>query len=141
MPIGQLYKKIFTLALQQAIDKKNCSCNFTGFRGKLIGASLLAIVLRLPSSAQTILVDPAGNGGFETGTTWALNGWTAVNGPFNQWYVGTIAAGYYSGARGVCIQQPANTYAYTNFAGTNHFYRVVTIANNTPNITLSFQVH
>lgn len=89
---------------------------------------------------QTLLIDPAGDGGFETGTTFAANGWTAVNATENFWEIGTAATAY-AGSRGIYIANPAGTYAYSTSLGvkrTSHFYRDITIPACAANITLSF---
>src|SRR5438552_6380781 len=118
MPIGQLYKKFFAPTLLLTIS----------------------IMFWVSSSGQTTLVDPAGDGGFTTGTTFAANNWTVANGPFNNWYVGTAATGY-TAPRGAFIGTNSSTYSYTNFGGmVNHFYRSVTIPTTQPNVTLSFNV-
>jgi len=36
------------------------------------------------SYGQTLLIDPAGAGGFESGSTFPANGWTVVNGTPSQ---------------------------------------------------------
>ena len=51
---------------------------------------------------QTTIISPTGNGGFETGATFALNGWTATTGssnPLNHWVCGSGATTGYSGSR------------------------------------------
>src|SRR5215203_4964870 len=79
---------------------------------------------------QTLLIDPAGAGGFENGATFASNGWTEVNGSVtNKWFVGNVA-GPSAGANSAYVSSdPAGaTYTY-NIAGAIsvvHFYRDVT---------------
>src|SRR5690242_2410818 len=80
------------------------------------------------SRAQTILINSAGNGGFESGTSFAANGWTVVNSApaqTNQWYCGNGATGF-TGARGAYIGTAANNNTY-NITSTSvvHFYRDV----------------
>jgi len=88
--------------------------------------------------AQTELISPAGDGGFETGTSFAANGWTVANAASNFWEVGT-ASTQYAGNRGVYVANPAGTYAYTLSASrTSHFYRDVTIPAGATSVTLSF---
>lgn len=88
-----------------------------------------------------ILVDPAGDGGFESGTTFTANGWTVVNGSqTNQWYVGTAAV--FAGTRAAYI---SNTGGGTNNYDINassvvHFYRDITIpANSTVNLSFNWR--
>jgi hypothetical protein len=89
-----------------------------------------------------ILIDPTGNGGFETGTTMALNGWSETAGT-NRWVVNTGATGF-SGARCVYISNttsgtPANTYTITT-SSVSHFFRNVTVPSNaiSGSVVLSF---
>jgi len=99
-------------------------------------------------SAQTVLIDPNGDGGFETGATFAANGWTPsiVFGPnFNQWTTNTAATGY-TGARAAYITNdtdgspPTPPYAYSgaqDFLAPN-FYKDVYFDASESNISLSF---
>jgi len=55
---------------------------------------VLGLLLALCSTtamAQTVLIDPAGGGGFELGSTFADNGWSESSGANNPWYLGTPA--------------------------------------------------
>jgi hypothetical protein len=90
--------------------------------------------------AQTTLVSGTGAGGFESGTTFAANGWTEVNGAqTNKWYVGTAATGY-AGARCAYVGTAAtnNTYTISN-SSVVHFYRDIAFPAGQPNITLAFR--
>lgn len=104
---------------------------------------LLTLSVCLPFMLKaTILIDPVGNGGFETGTTFALNGWTSVNGAqTNKWFVGNTGVPF-AGARCVYVSDNAagTTYNY-NLATTSvvHFYRDVTFPAGETNIQLSFR--
>ncbi|MBR9913865.1 MAG: T9SS type A sorting domain-containing protein [Algicola sp.] len=98
------------------------------------------------SEAQTTLLDPTGDGGFESGTTFAANGWLNDNpnqANRNQWAINTGAQAGYSGARAAYITDNANgappTHTY-NF-GTNrvvHMYRDITVPAGEDLITLNF---
>ena len=47
---------------------------------RLIVLSLMSLVVFTSNgNAQTVLIDPAGAGGFELGADMTSNGWTAVN--------------------------------------------------------------
>jgi len=99
-----------------------------------------AICLFVGSSAfsQTVLLSPAGDGGFETGSSFAANGWTVVSAANNFWEVGTVAT-QYAGSNGVYVANTAGTYAYSNTTiRTSHFYRDIAIPACATNITLSF---
>jgi len=104
----------------------------------LTGIMLVVTILSLKVQGQTVLISPTGVGGFESGTTFAANGWTVVNAASNIWEVGTAATAY-AGSRGVYVANPAGTYAYvTSASTTSHFYRDVAIPAGATSITLSF---
>lgn len=91
--------------------------------------------------AQTTLLNPAGDGGFETGNSLALNNWlVAQNGAAaaNKWYVGT--ATFNAGARSAYISNNGgtnNTYTL-NDPRVQHMYRDIVFPAGQPNITISF---
>src|SRR4051812_38280971 len=89
-----------------------------------------------------VVISPAGDGGFETGTTFAANGWTPINpaSAANQWTVDNTA-GVFAGARCVYVTNTGGgAYNYTiGAAKVCHFYRDVTIPAGSTGITLSFQ--
>jgi subtilisin-like proprotein convertase family protein len=93
--------------------------------------------------AQTTLIDPAGAGGFELGTTFSANGWTeaqSTNG--NKWYVGTFTKT--AGSRGVYVGTSNSNNSYNKWglpsaSRTQHFYRDVTFPSGETDITLSFK--
>ncbi|WP_418638256.1 GEVED domain-containing protein [Winogradskyella sp.] len=94
-------------------------------------------------SAQTVLIDPNGDGGFESGADFTANGWDNAGFPgFNIWTTDTGASGY-TGARAAYITVGAGTpppYTYNpafNFV-TPNFHRDVTFDPSESNITLSF---
>lgn len=91
------------------------------------------------TQAQTVLVSPTGDGGFESGATFAANGWTVANGTqTNLWYVG--AAGQNGGTNGAYISSDAGaTNIYNELVtSTVHFYRDVTIPAGQSILTVSF---
>jgi hypothetical protein len=107
-------------------------------RRQLLLSVLIAFLLNLSSNAQT-LIDPAGDGGFETGTTFAANGWTVANGSTNQWYVGNPTGLGATGARAAFISDNGGTaHSYSNTTTVSHFYRDITIPANT-RANLSFR--
>ncbi len=91
--------------------------------------------------SQTTIISASGAGGFETGATFALNGWTEVNTPplqTNQWFCGTAATGF-TGARCAYVGTASTNNTYdANVISVSHFYRDVTFPAGQPNITLSF---
>lgn len=101
-----------------------------------------ALVLGLIAGAQTTLINPAAGGGFESGATFAANGWTEVqNGAAvaNKWYVGTATT--FAGSRAAYISNDGGvTNAYTvSQARVQHFYQDITFPAGEPNITLTFR--
>ena len=99
------------------------------------------------STAQTTVINPLAEGGFELGTTFVDNGWTVVNGTAtstqNQWILGlssTTGVG-----TGNCAYITNNTgtgaYAYTNNSAMYvvHFYRDIVIPANETKALLSFK--
>ncbi|MBK9254103.1 MAG: hypothetical protein IPM42_01305 [Saprospiraceae bacterium] len=90
-------------------------------------------------NAQTVLISPTGDGGFENGATFAANGWTVDNGTVtNQWFVGNVPPGftnnvaYVSNNNGVSWSYTATTTSVV------HFYRDVTFPAGESNVNLSF---
>ncbi|MBK8847264.1 MAG: hypothetical protein IPO27_12265 [Bacteroidetes bacterium] len=103
--------------------------------------SILFIFLKTVAIGQTVIVSPTGDGGFETGNTFAANGWTMVNGTqTNKWWCGNIPAGL-TGLRCGYISNHAsgNTHNYaTGNASVTHVYRDVTFPAAQNCINLSF---
>ena len=102
---------------------------------------LLTLLSATIGNAQTTLINPTGDGGFENGATFAANGWTVVNGATNQWFVGTVAVPS-AGTNSAYISNDVGgaTYNYLNTAAsTVHFYRDVTFPAAETNIVLSFR--
>ncbi len=104
----------------------------------------LLIVLGLSTTnanAQTVLISPTGDGGFETGTTFVANGWSTAADNQNIWYCGTVAKT--AGLRGAYIDVSAsggagNTYIMTA-TKVSYIYRSVTFPVGATNIILSFK--
>ncbi|MBL0102384.1 MAG: hypothetical protein IPP51_00590 [Bacteroidetes bacterium] len=74
---------------------------------------------------QTTVLSGTGDGGFETGNSFALNNWTSVNtGQTNQWWCGTNAVG--AGVRAAYVGTAATNNNYTATAASIvHIYRNV----------------
>ncbi len=92
------------------------------------------------SYAQTTLISPTGDGGFENGASFTGNGWTDINHTTNTWQVGTVSVPY-AGTNAAFVSNDAGlTYAYTNsILQTSHFYRDVTVPAGESKIVLTFQ--
>jgi hypothetical protein len=105
---------------------------------------LLAVITCLgisQVSAQTTLISPTGDGGFESGSTFTANGWTVVNGATNQWFVGSTAtASAGNNSAYISDNTSGTTYNYsTSSSSTVHIYRDVTFPTGETNIVLSFK--
>ncbi|MCG9881599.1 MAG: hypothetical protein MH472_13450, partial [Bacteroidia bacterium] len=92
--------------------------------------------------AQTVLVSPTGDGGFENGATFGANGWTLSNSTNNPWVLGT-ADGYSStpmSNRTAFIRDTGSTAAYYDNTknAVNYFYRDITVPAGQSKITLTF---
>jgi hypothetical protein len=78
------------------------------------------------SWAQTTLISPTGDGGFENATnTFPANGWSVINGTYNMFYVGNAPVasdGLY------CAFSGSNSTTWTGTANScvNHYYRDIT---------------
>ncbi|MFN8166519.1 MAG: T9SS type A sorting domain-containing protein [Bacteroidia bacterium] len=92
------------------------------------------------SFAQITVLSGTGDGGFETGTTFALNNWTAVNtGQTNQWWCGNFVTGL-SGARCAYVGTASTNNNYTaTAASVVHLYRNVTFPAGLDLIKLYFK--
>lgn len=96
------------------------------------------------AKAQTVLISPTGDGGFENGTTFAANGWTVSNtviANYNAWFVGNgVVTGFPSNCAYVSNDAAGATHNYNvTQATTIHFYRDVTITAG-ENAVLQFDV-
>jgi len=95
--------------------------------------------------SQTTEINPAGDGGFETGATLAANNWSATTGTAtqNQWTCSTGATAGFSGTNAAYITNntagtpPPHTYTLTT-AYVSHLYRDVTVPASETIITLTF---
>lgn len=107
-------------------------------RPRLLVLSVAAL-LSVQTKAQITLISPTGDGGFETGTTFAANSWSVAQTPTTRvWYLGTAQAGY-SGAREAHIGNSATNLGTNNSTRTVHLYRSVSIPAGASNIVLSFK--
>ena len=110
----------------------------------LLSFTIFSIVIFSFSLAfsQTVIIDPANEGGFENGTTFAANGWSATTGtttPYNHWVCGNNATTGFSGARCAYISQNGSNHSYA--AGTarvSHLYRSITVPAGETQIDLNF---
>jgi hypothetical protein len=93
--------------------------------------------------AQTTLINPATDGGFNQGNTFADNGWTVANegtGPV-KWVVGTaVNSGPITGNAAYISLDNGETNSYVGISGarTIFFYKDIAIPTGQTNIALSF---
>ncbi|MFI5237676.1 MAG: hypothetical protein ACHQLA_07060, partial [Ignavibacteriales bacterium] len=111
--------------------------NFFKFTSAVV---LLGLLIYPQSSlAQTTLIDPAGDGGFSNGGTFAANGWTVANSANNPWVIGTAAGSPpYAGNSAYVSTDGGTTYTYNITATSlNFFYRDITVPASETIITLN----
>lgn len=91
-------------------------------------------------SAQTTLISPSGNGGFENGATFLANGWSESSGTNNPWFVGSVISdGLITGNSAYITNDGGTTNAYTpTNNATNFFWRDVTVPAGETKIILTF---
>ncbi len=125
-----MHMKTFTCLMRRAPG---------GLRRYALG--LLLVLSSAAAMAQTVLIDPAGGGGFELGSTFADNGWSESSGANNPWYLGTPAnvTAPQSNRVAFISNDAGTTNDYTNTAtASNFFWRDVTVPAGETKITLSF---
>ena len=103
----------------------------------------LFVLIPMLAFTQTTIINPTTVGGFETGTTFATNGWTSAGGTNNQnrWFDGTSATAGFTGTRCAYITNVngGTTHTYTlGTARASHFYRNITIPAGETQIALTF---
>lgn len=108
-----------------------------------IKIQLLLVLFPLFGISQTTIINPATDGGFQTGAaTFAANNWTSAGGTNsqNRWIVGTGATAGFTGTRCAYITNTAGgAHDYTlSTSRASHFYRDVTIPVGETNIILNF---
>ncbi|RZJ65381.1 MAG: T9SS type A sorting domain-containing protein [Flavobacterium sp.] len=107
--------------------------------GKLY-LTLVLMLLTISAGAQT-LISPTGDGGFETGATFAANNWSVANEANNLnrlWQIGTGQAGY-TGTRAAFIGNSSTTVGSATAARAVHLYRSISVPAGAVNIQLSFK--
>ncbi|RZJ76006.1 MAG: T9SS sorting signal type C domain-containing protein [Flavobacterium sp.] len=126
---------------KQKIYNEQVNPWLTNCKGTLMLWAALLLLSIAPAIGQTVLISPTGDGGFENGTTFAANGWTAVNGTGNTarvWYAGTGKSGY-TGNRAAFIGNSTTTVGTSTASRTVHLYRSITLPPGATNIALSFK--
>lgn len=90
--------------------------------------------------AQTVLINPNQEGGFELPGGIAGNGWTTVNPSTDTWQIGSLASpGASNGTNSAFVSNNGGTtWAYSQTSVFNHIYRDITIPAGEPKLTISF---
>jgi len=106
----------------------------------LLAAFVLAFALESNAQSTVTLIDPAGDGGFETADTFEGNGWTLLNHTYGsrRWQIGTGQAGF-SGTKSAFIGSNATTVGTSAGSRTVHIYRPVVIPADATNVQVSFK--
>jgi hypothetical protein len=109
---------------------------------KKIYLFILLICFTFSAFTQTTLISPTSDGGFETGTTIAANGWVAVNPSstaLDNWVVGAAPAAS-AGARCAYVSTTnGTTWVYSTLNSVEHLYKTITVPANETILKLSFK--
>jgi hypothetical protein len=106
----------FSSSSESSKDSKSISIGFK------LGVVLMFLFALTSTQAQTTIIDPAGDGGFNNGSTFAANGWTVANqgSGDTKWALGTAVSASNSGttqattATGMAATSFTATLAATN---------------------------
>ncbi|OYQ33164.1 hypothetical protein CHU92_13580 [Flavobacterium cyanobacteriorum] len=101
---------------------------------------LAVLIACFAGNAQTLLINPAAEGGFNNGPTFPANGWTVSNSANNPWVIGTVVSnGAITGNSAYVSNTSGTTHAYDITVPTsNYFYRDITVPAGETKIILSF---
>ncbi len=91
------------------------------------------------SSAQTTLISPSGDGGFENGSTFAANGWTAVNASTDGWVIGSVPVVSAGTNCGYVSANGGTSWTYSQLSTYTHIYKDFTIPAGENVLTLKFK--
>jgi len=81
----------------------------------LVTSIFLLLIFQQNIFSQTLLIDPAGDGGFSNGSTFTANGWTDANSTNNPWVIGTAIIGTpYTGNSAYVSTDGGTTFSYSN---------------------------
>jgi len=99
----------------------------------------LFFLTAMSSFSQTTLINPAGDGGFESGATYAANNWVAVNGATDGWFVGSTPV-VASGANCGFVSATAGAaWTYSQISLVTHVYKDFTVPAGENKLTLNFK--
>ncbi|MDD3004450.1 T9SS type A sorting domain-containing protein [Flavobacterium sp.] len=133
------------LAQEEQIDVSRACSSFSPIRSNksIAGLGFLLFFLlslwgSIDSNAQTILINPTGDGGFENGATLASNGWTALNASTDGWATGTVPTP--TGARCAYVSNNSGSaWSYSQISTILHLYKEYTVPAGESKINLSFK--
>ena len=90
-------------------------------------------------SAQSVLIDPQGDGGFELSGGFIGNGWTVVNSTVNQWNLSGVPGPYEGASAAFISPNLGNDYVYDVLSSsTSHIYKEITVPAGENYINLNF---
>lgn len=121
-------------------NEKLATKKTTTFKGFLL-MIVFALFANFSSQGQTVLLSSAGDGGFESGATFAANNWTVVNSSTDSWYLGSAPV-VSTGARCAYITSTPTTtatWSYSQLSVIQHMYYDVTIPAGQPIVTMTFK--
>jgi hypothetical protein len=106
-------------------------------KSMLVIIAVTLLVALSGSAYATTLIVPTGDGGFENGTTFPANGWTAVNGANNQWYIGSAPV-VYAGTNCAFTGTSSSSWLGEAYANVNMFYRDIAVPSGEAQLHLTF---
>lgn len=110
-----------------------------GFWSLLLGFAFLLTGLASTQAQPTLLVDPAGAGGFELGNSFTANGWTVANSANNPWIMGTANTTAPFAGNSAYISTDGSTPGYLNTAAaSNFFWRDIVVPAGQERVNVSF---
>ena len=102
---------------------------------------VFAFFANFSAQGQTVLLSPTGDGGFESGATFAANNWNVVNSSADSWFLGSVPV-VSNGSRCAYITSTptaAATWSYSQLSVIQHMYYDVTIPVGQPIVTMTFK--
>jgi hypothetical protein len=105
---------------------------------------LMVLITQTSSFAQTTLIDPAGDGGFSNGSTFAANGWSSSSASNGAWLLGTPTvadpgAPFAGNKAFISNDGSGRVYNVANPVQ-SYFWRDITVPSGETKIQLSFNI-
>ncbi|WP_026976492.1 T9SS type A sorting domain-containing protein [Flavobacterium tegetincola] len=141
--MNKLYSNVLNPGdfMRKAIKYRDLPMKHQGKTKQLFGFALLLLLTffgSLSGSAQNVLINPAAEGGFELGATFAANGWSVANSANNPWIIGAVSNGSITGNAAFVSDNGATpNYSITGTC-TNYFWRDITVPAGQSKIKLDF---